>query len=307
MLYLDVVATTGLSENLESIAPQQIVELVSTKKRRSSEEIIERVFKYKTIAERHMVAATLKAFDVGSATLKITSAQRETVVNINASTEDLRLLQTFNNNPIISVSTEVGSENQPAPNAQSRPFLNDHYLHSCLQHNYPGILRHTSFQEDKSQKLLISSLVFNALIMSSIPIDIKLPSEVGASTFNFKPSKETRLYLSSRSIKYSNATITEKRQLHAEHDINSTLRQVRSRFTNPQAYINSRFHSEWRHFTGCMPNTIFAIVDKPNVDPTISYVICSKVLLMVADAMRFSNGILEEGILTDIALEKKRH
>jgi hypothetical protein len=46
------------------------------------------------------------------------------------------------------------------------------------------------------KKLLIRTLVFNGLVTSSIRLDQIHPPEVGASTFLFSPTKETKAYTS---------------------------------------------------------------------------------------------------------------
>ncbi|KAL9550810.1 hypothetical protein MBANPS3_004554 [Mucor bainieri] len=159
--------------------------------------------------------------------------------------------------------------------------------------------------EDKSKKLIIGTLVFNVLITSSIRLDTKFPAEVGASTFNFAPSKRTQLFLSSRSIEAANRAIAEKQQTYGMHDFMSTLRQVRTRFTNPKTYTIARFSTEWTHFAGSMPYTVFTIGDKPNVDSTNSNILCARALSLVANAVKFHDGILYKSDFTNLMLGLK--
>ncbi|KAI9263008.1 hypothetical protein EDC94DRAFT_608046 [Helicostylum pulchrum] len=111
-----------------------------------------------------------------------------------------------------------------------------------LNNKYNGI-NIISKVEDRSKKLLISTLVFNALVTSSLRLDHNYLPEVGASTFLFSPTKDTKLYLSSRSIEQANKTIGEKLELANLHDLDSQLRQVKSRLASPLMYTSARFSS----------------------------------------------------------------
>lgn len=75
--------------------------------------------------------------------------------------------------------------------------------------------------EEKSRKLVIGTLVFNALVTSSIRLDQEgLQPEVGASTYSFTPSRSTKIYISRKSKAAANETIEEESQ------VDSQLRQL---------------------------------------------------------------------------------
>lgn len=169
-----------------------------------------------------------------------------------------------------------------------------------LSHRYKRISV-ISKVEDQSKKLIIGTLlVFNALVTSSIILDINLPAEVGAFTFKFNPSNNTQLFLSTRSIESANKAIAHKAKVYALHDINCSLRQVRSRLTSPNTYTFARFHTEWTHYNDSMPYTIFTIADKPNADRNNSGIACARVLSTVANAMRFNEGNIDKTDIVDI-------
>lgn len=140
--------------------------------------------------------------------------------------------------------------------------------------------------EDKSKKLLIGTLVFNGLVTSSMRLYQIYPTEVGTSTFLFSPAKETKVYVSSGSIEQVSRTISQKLEITNSHDLDSQLRQVRSRLTSPRTYVSSRFSSQWTEQACCRPYTIFALLDKGQADPTHDFIVVSSALVNVVDSMR---------------------
>lgn len=136
--------------------------------------------------------------------------------------------------------------------------------------------------EDISKKLVIDILVFNALVTSSIRVDkIHLP-EVGASRFLFSPAKETKVYLSSRSIEQANKTVNERLKIANTHDLDAQRRQVRSRLTSPRTYTSSRFSSRWTDRTSCRPYSILTLLDKDFADPNNGSIIAASLLVYIA-------------------------
>lgn len=107
--------------------------------------------------------------------------------------------------------------------------------------------------EDKSRKLLIGTFVFNGLVASSVRLDKDFSAEIGASTFLLSLKNNTKVYIALRSIELANKTINEKLETANGHDLDSQLRQVRSRLTSPRTYTCSRFSSQWTDQIGCRP------------------------------------------------------
>ncbi|KAL0082323.1 hypothetical protein F4703DRAFT_1864681 [Phycomyces blakesleeanus] len=66
-----------------------------------------------------------------------------------------------------------------------------------LMSQYPNMLKITKVYFDNSGKLVLGTKAFNILVISSIRIDdSKIRPEVGPSTKQFTPSKQTQLFLS---------------------------------------------------------------------------------------------------------------
>ncbi|GAA5816421.1 hypothetical protein MFLAVUS_009950 [Mucor flavus] len=123
--------------------------------------------------------------------------------------------------------------------------------------------------------------------------------------FLFSPTKETKIYLSSRIIEQANETVNEKLEIANTHDLDAQLRQVRSRLTSPRTYTRSRFSSQWTNRTSCQPYSIFTLLDRDFADSKNDSVIASSLLVCIADCMRFEKGLLKRSRLLEIALEQK--
>jgi hypothetical protein len=157
--------------------------------------------------------------------------------------------------------------------------------------------------EDRSRKLIIGTMVFNALVTSSLRLDKdNAVPEVGASTYEFTPSKETSLYISLRSMKAALETISKKAEISNPYDLDSQLRQVRSYLISPTSYICSRFSSEWTDALPFRPYTIFTLIEKSSTEASLDYMVASSILLKIADCMRFKNGVMEKDVLKEVVV-----
>lgn len=67
--------------------------------------------------------------------------------------------------------------------------------------------------EAKNRKLIVGTLVFNALIISSVRLDKEYEPEVGISTYLFNPSANTKMFISRHSISDANLII-EQEKMH---------------------------------------------------------------------------------------------
>lgn len=68
---------------------------------------------------------------------------------------------------------------------------------------------------NKSEKLIFGSKTMNPWVISSIRIDdSKLAPEIGPSTKNFAPSKNTRIFVSTSSIQLANKILKGPNRLN---------------------------------------------------------------------------------------------
>jgi len=130
--------------------------------------------------------------------------------------------------------------------------------------------------------------------------------EVGASTYNFTPSPETKIFVSQNSIASANKAIEEEATMFNSHDLDAQIRQVRSQLTVPSTYSPSRAHSEWVDNAMCRPFAIFTLCEKSGIDGSADYAVASKILLLVADAMRFNDGMLKKKDIAVCLLSEKK-
>lgn len=116
--------------------------------------------------------------------------------------------------------------------------------------------------EDNSRKLIIGSLVFNAIIISSLRLDNNTKPEVGASNYSFTATPSTRIYVSRKNIEKANTSLKKKLVYFNQHDYDSQLRQLRSYLTCPNTYVNARVFSKWTDNKLCRPFSIFTFAGK---------------------------------------------
>lgn len=138
-------------------------------------------------------------------------------------------------------------------------------------------------------------MVFNALIVSSIRLDLpNVQPEVGASTFNFTPTPETKIFISRKSMADANKAVVDESTVFNEMDFTSQIRQVRTRVTMPGTYSSARCFTAWTDNNLCRPYTIFTLADKYTSFPLPAYVLASKILSDVLDCMQRNKGILRK-------------
>ncbi|KAI9469856.1 MAG: hypothetical protein EXX96DRAFT_492132, partial [Benjaminiella poitrasii] len=127
---------------------------------------------------------------------------------------------------------------------------------------YPNKLKITKILFDNSEKLIISSNTCNILAISSIRVDdVKIAPEVGASTKNFNPSTNARIFLSTTSIKnameFINASSDQLLSLGADPLIH--IRQLRSKFNQESTYSLARVFGEFTQNHTLQPFTIYIL------------------------------------------------
>lgn len=136
--------------------------------------------------------------------------------------------------------------------------------------------------------------MFNALIISSLRLDNNTEPEVGASTYSFTATPSTKIYVSRKNIEKANTSLKKKLVYVNQHDYDSQLRQLKSYLTCPNTYVNARVFSKWTDDILCRPFSILNFAEKSGVDQNSDSVVASNVLVKIADAMRFNNGVLKK-------------
>lgn len=157
--------------------------------------------------------------------------------------------------------------------------------------------------EAKSRKLIVGTLVFNALIVSSLRLDKEYDPEVGVSTYLFNPSANTKIYISKRNISEANLVIKQENMHFNFHDLESQIRQLRSYLTMPSTYVNARCFSPWTDNGLCRPYSIFTLKDRSIMESTDD-IIASKILSQIASSMRRKRGILQKSELEQLVVIK---
>ncbi|KAI7899310.1 uncharacterized protein BX663DRAFT_489416 [Cokeromyces recurvatus] len=128
---------------------------------------------------------------------------------------------------------------EKVPQQSSLPDFKSQYLNK---------LKITKIFFDNSEKLIIGSNTCNILAISSIRVDnVKLAPEGGASTKNFNPSTDARIFLSATSIKKSikilNASSDQLLSMGA--DPLTYVRQLRSKCNQEITYSLARVFGEY--------------------------------------------------------------
>ncbi|KAI8982056.1 hypothetical protein BDF20DRAFT_834710 [Mycotypha africana] len=131
-----------------------------------------------------------------------------------------------------------------------------------LMSQYPNKLKITKILFDNSEKLVIGSNTCNILAISSIRIDdAKIAPEVGASTKKFSPSTNTRIFLSTTSIKKAMELFnaSSDRLLSLGADPLTHIRQLRSKFNQESTYSLARVFGEFTQNLTVQPFTIYTL------------------------------------------------
>lgn len=181
-------------------------------------------------------------------------------------------------------SVDVHHENLSNTQESSIPDL-------CSQ--YPNQLKITTINVDKSEKLVIGSKSMNVLVVSSIRIDdSKLAPEVGPSTKNFTPSKNTQIFLATSSIKLANKILDDPSSLTLCDPV-LNLRQLRSKYLQPSTYALARFFSVFTPDITVQPYTVYTLVNSAASSNT-SCMMGSKVMELIALSVLEGNGKLKK-------------
>jgi hypothetical protein len=191
---------------------------------------------------------------------------------------------------------------KPSIDVHHERFSGNNYATTTLPTpaNIYKTLNITTRFKDSSTKLMICSKSFNSLVVSSLRLDIKTDPELGPTTLKFSPSTKTKLYLCKQSLESANKILASKQTVFNDHDFDSHLRQLRSKFTHPDTYLVARKCHEWTDTIATMPYTVFTLVDSFDQDNNVDAKIGSKIMLAVADAMRFNSGLLLKASLNDL-------
>lgn len=155
--------------------------------------------------------------------------------------------------------------------------------------------------KDSSTKLMICSKAFNALVVSSLHLDVKTNPELGPATLKFSPSKRTKLCLSSRSLNSVNKILASKQTVFDDHNSDANIHQLRSKFTHPHTNLTAR---KGHDTIGTMPFIVFTLLDAFNHGYDTDARIGSKLLVAVADAVRWNFGVLLKSSIVDIIAYK---
>ncbi|KAF9152373.1 hypothetical protein BGX21_005041 [Mortierella sp. AD011] len=121
-------------------------------------------------------------------------------------------------------------------------------------------------------RLTIGTHAFNALVTSSIRLDLKEPPSIGGTTVSFslkdtQSSKATVIFLDCESIKAADKLISDKSvQQNSRGNEVEQLRQLRSKFDEPSTYFRCRAPSRITKDHTAQPFTIFTLVSSDSLE-----------------------------------------
>lgn len=137
-------------------------------------------------------------------------------------------------------------------------------------------------ENDNTNKLVIGTKSFNALLTSTIRLDVDHIPTIGASSINgFSPTKTTRIYLDQRVVKMLNEWV-EKKKIEKNagtalvnyplcvFDELTQLRQVRPKFNDPSTYQFLRRYSSVTNDLRLRPITVWTLADTSPTNDTTS-------------------------------------
>lgn len=192
-------------------------------------------------------------------------------------------------------SVDVHHENLTTTQESSVPELTS---------QYPNELKITKINVDKSEKLILGSRTMNVLVVSSIRIDdAKLAPEVGPSTSNFSPSKNTQIFLASSSIKLANKILDDPSSLTLCDPV-SNLRQLRSKYLQPSTYALARFFSVFTPDITVQPYTVYTLVNSTSNNNT-SCMMGSKAMEHIALSVLEGNGKLKKEEIEELLVNSQ--
>ncbi|KAF9190063.1 hypothetical protein BGZ49_003738, partial [Haplosporangium sp. Z 27] len=129
----------------------------------------------------------------------------------------------------------------------------------------------TTMSQDGT-KLVIGTHSFNALITSSIRLDMKEPPSIGAVTSSFllrdpQSSSNTKIFLNCNSLNEALRIVKEKDIFYrSEENVLEQLRQVRSKFDEPTTYNLCRASSEIAKDCTMQPFSVFTLVGSDSME-----------------------------------------
>ncbi|KAG2208078.1 hypothetical protein INT47_010440 [Mucor saturninus] len=160
---------------------------------------------------------------------------------------------------------------------------------------YPNKLKITKININNSDKLIIGSKTMNILVISGIRIDnSKLAPEVGPSTHNFTPSKNTRIFVSMSSIQLANKTLKDPNSLTLSDPL-VHLRQLRSKFHQHSTYSLARSYSVFTSDITVQPYAIYTLVNSISNNDS-SCIMGSKVMELIGNPILEGNSMLKKEV-----------
>jgi hypothetical protein len=172
-----------------------------------------------------------------------------------------------------------------------------------ISNKYKG-LNVTILNNHNSRKLTIGTFVFNGLVTSSLRLDMDAEPELGASTLNFTPSANTKVYIAHSSITSAKIIMEKDNNYFNRYDHMSQLRQLRSQFASISTYLASRCSSVYTNNITCRPYTIFTVADSEGNTMTLDVKIGSQIFQQVAIEMMFGKGCISKTKLKSIHTDK---
>jgi hypothetical protein len=162
-----------------------------------------------------------------------------------------------------------------------------------------------AYENDNSRKLIIGTYSFNALVTSSIRLDLDHDLETGPSTKNFSPSPYTKIFIANTSQTAVNDIIRTKKSVLYDFDTLHQLRQLRSRLTSPSTYSISRASSLLTNHISCRPYTVFTIVDSGSSSNDTDEILACMVLRSIALKVLNNRLTISKHEIDDIVKLKK--
>ncbi|KAG0162233.1 hypothetical protein DFQ30_002570, partial [Apophysomyces sp. BC1015] len=162
---------------------------------------------------------------------------------------------------------------------------------------YPGIWP-TTLDDADGKKLVVGTKTFNALITSSLRLDIHSTPEIGPATCQFlleneRQSVNTQLFVKESAWKAAKALAEDKSaSFILPYDILHQMRQLRTRFHHRSTYSCCRSFNEMTDDLTARPYTIFTITGYDNAREDSNYRSASKLFRQIALAIIRGDNVL---------------
>ncbi|KAF9409903.1 hypothetical protein BGZ76_005597 [Entomortierella beljakovae] len=179
------------------------------------------------------------------------------------------LINTCNGQAVIANSIEVyGRTKQTDVHREHFSIKKNKAIQTSLPPKinipYDGVWPMTLGSWD-GEKLVIGTRIFNALVTSSMRLDLMEQASVGGITVtfplrNFQSSKSTRIYLDNKSIeKAAEIASREKAWAISKEGTIWEMRQLRSKFDDPSTYLLCRSSGHLTNDHTSQPYTVFTL------------------------------------------------